>query len=78
MSCRGCGKETKLIKAHIIAESFFRGLRDGQKVPKIHSTTEGVHPKKAPIGVYDMGILCNDCEQKFQTLDDYGYHVLIK
>ena len=78
MTCRGCGREKKLIKAHIIPESFFRGLRDGQKAPKIYSTTEGIHPKKAPIGVYDMEILCNDCEQNFQTLDDYGCQVLIK
>jgi hypothetical protein len=77
MICRGCGIEKKLIKAHIIPESFFRGLRDGQKAPKILSTTEGIHPKKAPIGVYDMGILCNDCEQIFKTLDDYGCHILI-
>jgi len=78
MKCRGCGEEKKLVKAHVIPESFFRGLRDGQKAPEIRSTTEGVHPKKTPIGVYDMGILCNDCEQIFQTLDDYGCQILIK
>ncbi len=77
MSCRGCGEDKKLIKAHVIPESFFRGLRDGKRIPRIHSTTEGVHPKKAPIGVYDMGILCDDCEQIFQELDAYGWHILI-
>jgi hypothetical protein len=78
MYCRGCGQNKKLIKAHIIPESFFRGLRNGKQIPKIHSTTEGVHPKRAPIGVYDTEILCNDCEQIFQTLDEYGCQILIQ
>lgn len=78
MICRGCEKEKKLIKAHIIPESFFRGLRGGEIAPQIHSTTEGVHPKRSPIGIYDKEILCHECEQKFQELDDYGNHVLIE
>jgi hypothetical protein len=77
MSCKGCGQKTKLIKAHIIHEAFFTGLRDGQKAPRILSNTPGVFPKKAPIGVYDQNILCRKCEDKFQQLDDYGYRVLI-
>lgn len=78
MICKGCGEDKKLIKAHVIPESFFRGLKDGDKAPRIHSTEDGVHPKKAPIGVYDQEILCFDCEQVFKKVDDYGYKVLIK
>ncbi len=78
MICRGCQKERKLIKAHIIPESFFRGLREGKLSPEIHSTAGGFYPKKAPIGVYDKEILCNECEQIFQKYDDYGCQILIK
>lgn len=78
MNCKGCGKDTKLIKAHIIPEAFFTGLRDGEKAPRILSNISGVYPKKAPIGIYDPNILCRDCEDKFQQLDDYGHQVLIK
>lgn len=77
MPCKGCGSNTKLIKAHIIPESFFTGLRDGEKAPKVISNTPGVYPKKAPIGIYDKNILCRNCEDRFQLLDDYGYRVLI-
>jgi hypothetical protein len=77
MSCKGCGQKSKLIKAHIIPEAFFTGLRDGEKAPRILSNTPGVYPKKSPIGVYDQNILCRVCEDKFQQLDDYGYRVLI-
>ena len=78
MICKGCSEDKKLVKSHIIPESFFRGLKDGDKPPRIHFTEEGVYPKKSPIGVYDQEILCIDCEKRFQDVDDYGYKVLIK
>tara|TARA_R110001599_G_scaffold350254_2_gene580030 strand:+ start:13222 stop:13941 length:720 start_codon:yes stop_codon:yes gene_type:complete len=76
--CKGCGKDEKLIKAHIIPESFFCGLRDGQKPPKMHFSDKGSYPKKVPIGIYDKEILCFDCEQIFKSIDDYGNQVLLK
>ena len=78
MICKGCGEDKRLIKAHVIPESFFRGLKDGDKAPRIHSTEDGVHPKKSPIGIYDKNILCFDCEQVFKQVDDYGFKVLIR
>lgn len=77
MICKGCNQDKNLVKAHIIPESFFRDIRAGEKTLKLISNVEGVHTKKAPIGVYDKEILCRDCEDKFQVLDDYAAKVLI-
>lgn len=77
MICRGCNKEKNLVKAHIIPESFFRDLRGDEATLHLVSNTEGVHTKKAPIGVYDKEILCEDCEKRFQDADDYAAKVLL-
>ena len=78
MNCKGCGENKKLIKAHIIPESFWVGLRDGDTPPKLMTDKEGVYPKRLPIGVYDKNILCRDCEDKFQAVDDYAQQLLLR
>jgi hypothetical protein len=78
VACKGCHRDVKLIKAHAIPEAFFVGLRNDQDPPRVITDTKGVFPKKAPIGVYDNGILCRDCEDMFQIVDDYGQHLLLK
>ncbi|EPF7979348.1 hypothetical protein [Vibrio harveyi] len=77
MICKGCGQSKKLVKAHIIPESFFKAMKSGSSPLKILSNTKGVHSKKSHIGIYDKSILCRECEDKFQTLDDYGYRALL-
>ncbi len=77
MSCKGCGENKKLIRAHIIPEAFFVGLRSEGKSP-LMVADELHYPKRSPIGVYDRSILCHDCEQKFQDLDHYGQEILLK
>jgi hypothetical protein len=70
MICKLCGEEKKLIKSHIIPESFYRDA---------YTENEGImvrkddHSKRLPIGVYDKEIVCEDCEKKFQKWDEYGY-----
>lgn len=77
MDCRGCGENKKFIKAHIIPESFFAGLKkDGESALMDADTLR--YTKRSPAGVYDKGILCHDCEQKFQEIDHYGQKVLLK
>lgn len=78
MLCRGCGEDKKLIKSHAIPEAFFKSMISGGKPPQLMSDASGVHPKKSPIGVYDNGILCRDCEDKFQIMDDYAQNLLLK
>ena len=78
MICKGCHQDKKLIKAHIIPESFFIGHRVAEKSPLLMTDLAGVHPKKSPIGIYDKEILCSDCEKRFQDVDDYGQTLLLK
>ena len=78
MLCKGCGKDSRLIKAHAIPESFFKGMNTGGKPPQLMSDVSGVYPKKSPIGVYDKTILCRKCEDKFQAMDDYAQDLLLK
>lgn len=78
MICKGCDEDKKLIKAHAIPEAFFRGLRDGENPPRLLTDIDGKFAKKAPIGVYDQTILCRDCENKFQLVDDYAQDLLLK
>ena len=77
MICKGCNEERKLIKAHVIPESFFRDLRANEKTLFLVSNVEGAYRKKAPVGVYDEKILCRKCEDLFQKIDDYAAKVLI-
>jgi len=78
MPCKLCGKNKKLIKAHIIPEGFFRPLRLGSAVPEIHSNTNGVFPKRSPIGIYDKNILCEKCDNYIGAWDDYAHQLLIQ
>lgn len=77
MKCKLCGCEKKLIKAHVIPEAFFRRHRNGDKTPKIMTDIKGIFPKKSPIGIYDMEILCQDCEDLFDNWDSYATNLLI-
>ncbi len=36
----------------------------------------GVHPKKSPVGEYDDGILCQECENVFGPWDDYAQKLI--
>jgi hypothetical protein len=76
MKCKLCGLDNKLVKAHIIPEAFFRPLRSGKNAPLF--IRPGDYVKRAPIGVYDKTILCEDCEAKFGVWDDYGQSLLIQ
>jgi hypothetical protein len=74
MKCRFCEKESKLIKAHIIPEVFFRLARGDDMLTNIST---GKRPQKSPIGAYDKGILCADCEKCFGEADSYTASFLI-
>lgn len=78
VKCCLCGNNRKLIKAHVIPEAFFRLGRVGNEIPYLISDTPNTHKKRSPIGVYDKGILCGQCEPKFSKVDDYGVKVLLK
>jgi hypothetical protein len=77
LTCRLCSQEKKLVKSHILPQAFWRKAGAGIDVPLLLTKKHGVHPKRAPIGVYDRAILCGECESLFQQVDDYGARVLL-
>jgi hypothetical protein len=77
MKCKLCGKDKKLVKAHIIPEALYKPLLDRGRPLKILSNIPGVHPKKSHVGIYDMGILCRECETIFSPWDDYAQKLLL-
>ena len=77
MNCKGCNKKVKLVKAHIIPESFFRYLREDENTLKLVPTDKDHYVKKAPIGIYDKDILCGECEAVFQDVDEYAAKLML-
>ncbi|WP_217514379.1 hypothetical protein [Vibrio metschnikovii] len=73
MTCNLCGKDKKLIEAHIIPRSFYEPLKVSGKIPILVTDTAGIFPKRSPTGIYDKNIVCESCEQLFSPWDDYGY-----
>lgn len=78
MKCKLCGKEKKLIRAHVIPRCFFEIVSSQVQSPAIISTSEGFRPLRRRIGVYDKNILCRDCEDKFQNCDNYACSTLLR
>jgi hypothetical protein len=77
MNCKLCGKDKKLVRAHIIPKSLWKPLFDDEQSPQIHSTAPTVDDKKSPVGVYDTGIVCAQCESIFSPWDDYAQKLLL-
>lgn len=75
--CRLCNQDRKLVKAHAIPESFFRVMRSGGGTSLLVSNPENSFPERAPIGVYDKSILCEECEKTFGEVDSYAAQVLL-
>jgi hypothetical protein len=83
MFCQLCGKEKKLIDAHIIPRQLYKPLEQSENIPpadevlRVYSTT--TYSKKRPIGTYDSKILCGDCDNEILgVLDNYAQTLLLK
>ena len=78
MICKLCGSDKKLIEAHIIPRSFHR-IKPNEKDPiRLITNVEGRYTQKVPKGVYDATIVCEDCERRFSSWDDYGDEIFLK
>lgn len=75
--CKSCGEKKVLVRAHIIPAAFFRQLRVGQRSPELRSDQPGFYTRRYPKGIYDTGIVCQQCEALFQSPDDYAAKKLI-
>ena len=51
---------------------------DVEGAPWLINGADGVHAQRSHIGVYDQGILCDECEPRFGDLDAYGIRVLLQ
>lgn len=77
MRCKFCGKEARLIRAHIYQEAFHRQMAQGEPTAvKVFPKSTKEFPKKRPGGLYDDELVCEPCEQLFSPYDDYGYTFL--
>jgi hypothetical protein len=77
MNCKLCGKDKKLVRAHIIPKSLWKPLFDAELPPQIHSHAPTSYSKKSPVGAYDTGIVCAQCESIFSPWDDYAQKLLL-
>jgi hypothetical protein len=75
-TCKLCKNEATLIKAHVIPRSFWE-IDASQPAPRMVTNTEGVFPKRIPIGVYDQTIVCEPCERRFSDYDSYAAHLFL-
>jgi len=67
--CRLCEQRKKLCKAHILPKSFWRNNDPGGPT-KLFS--RNFHPKRAPSGVYDKGVLCRECDNYIGEIDQHA------
>lgn len=74
MTCKFCGNNNKMVRAHIIPKAFFIALNSDPSDPsKLITNKQNVYPKKSPIGVWDQNLVCEICESTtFTPLDDYA------
>jgi hypothetical protein len=77
MLCKLCGKEKKLVRAHVIPKSLWKPLFHDGQTPQTNSATPIFNEKKPSVGVYDTGILCAQCESIFSPWDDYAQKLLL-
>jgi hypothetical protein len=77
MLCKLCGKEKKLVRAHVIPKSLWKPLFHDEQTPQTNSATPIFNEKKPSVGVYDTGILCAQCESIFSPWDDYAQKLLL-
>jgi len=85
-TCRLCGLEKPLIKAHIIPRGLYEPIRkssaDGpasDAVPHLYKTDRGSKPLPRQSGIYDTKILCADCDGNacIGPFDRYGQGLLL-
>jgi hypothetical protein len=77
--CSFCGEVRQLIRAHIIPQSFFEVYKgDGKRYAVLVDSKQPLKSagKFHQAGIYDMELLCVECEPKFSEFDRYGWEVL--
>jgi hypothetical protein len=75
-TCKLCSQVKELVRAHIIPRSFSLGAK-GQSKQLLEARQHDTKDVQLwQNGVWDDEILCEDCEGRFGSWDDYGFQVL--
>lgn len=78
-TCKLCDKEKELINAHIIPKWAFMYLYPEDTKDKgapLNLIEKDKHTRR-PIGPYDQGILCSDCDNYLGNFDGYAKGVFL-
>ena len=62
MICKLCLKNKRLVEAHIIPEFMYQELYDTKHFFYKVGISNSLKVSKLPQGIYDEGILCEDCD----------------
>lgn len=76
-SCRFCGQDKRMAKSHVIPNFVFRHMHPPNGHSRVLTTVVGRYGRTASTGPYDEDLLCQDCEQRFASLDTYGKRFLV-
>ena len=73
-TCKFCGKETKLIKSHVIPKCFYGIKKNGglTQFDVKNITIDLTHHQNG----YKEYLLCAECDNKLGELDNYAYNIL--
>ena len=75
--CKFCGNEKELIRAHIIPESLYPADENGNRMQFVLDG-RGERPKsKLQNGEFDTDLVCRECEDLFNTGDNYAKQLLV-
>lgn len=83
--CCLCGLEKQLVKAHIIPIKLYKPIREAssselssRQAPNIYSVGTEQKPKQIQSGIYDLSILCKECDgDLIGPWDNYGQTFLL-
>lgn len=71
-SCKLCGLDRKLIRAHVLPRFCFAdALKEEGYVIEVTNATDRYN-RKLPVGIYDRELVCEPCERLFSPWDSYG------
>ncbi len=72
-TCKYCGKEKELCKAHIVPKKFYLDYT----TERYRSIDQDFNKEYAQSGIWDDTILCGDCDNKLNEYDKEGYKILL-
>jgi hypothetical protein len=78
--CKLCGREKKLIKAHIIPRKLYNPIREASsgESPRVYGVGTGKKSQQSQSGIYDTDILCGECDgDLIGPWDNYGQTLLL-